>query len=193
MAERPIESHSTHHPAANDHRMTDLNEPGTSTPSPFLPTPPGADHHMTDVNETGSNKRKINTTSNTSAKDLMTRIKNKKALAQRRNIPILRPAPALENEGDAGDDELSDGDDDVEEDAKGKGKGKIDFANFQEMIIGAVRQAIVDYSPEIGISMTSTSKQTRVSSQRAAIAAERKTHSQPARTRISVSINHQNP
>lgn len=188
-----MESHLPHHSATNDHCMTDLNEPGSSAPSSFLPTPTGSDRHMAGPNETDSNTPNIHTTSTTSAKDLMTRIKNKKALAQRRNIPVLRPAPALENEGDAGDDELSDDDDDAEEDAspKGKGKGKIDFDNFQEMIIGAVRQAIVDYSPEIGISITSTPKQTRVSSQRVAIAAERKTHSQPAKTRISVSISHQ--
>ncbi len=30
--------------------------------------------------------------------------------------------------------------------------------NFQDMIVGAVRQAIVQYAPEIGISITSTPK-----------------------------------
>ncbi len=172
--------------------MTDLNEPGPSASSSSLPTPTGADHHMTGPDESGSNEPSIHMTSTSSAKEVMTRIKNKKALAQRRNMPVLRHAPALENEGDAGD-ELSADDDDVEDvPPKDKGKGKINLDNFQDIIIGAVRQAIVEYAPEIGISMTSTPKQTRVSSQRTAIAAERMTHSQPAKTRISVSTDYQN-
>lgn len=182
-----MEDPSPHDLATNDHRMADPNASGSSAAPSFSPAE--ADHH-TGGDKSGPNKLHVPAASSTSAKDLMTRINNRKALAQRRNIPVLRPAPALENEEDGGD-ERSSGEDDDEEvvSPKGKGKSKLNLDSFQDMIIGAVRQAIVEYAPEIGMSISTTPKQTRVSSQRAAISAERKTHSQPAKTRISVSIN----
>ncbi|KJA13546.1 hypothetical protein HYPSUDRAFT_59840 [Hypholoma sublateritium FD-334 SS-4] len=182
--ERPKEYPSPHDLATNDQRMADLTEPGPSVALSFPPAE--ADHQTTGGDKSSPDTPHVPAASSTSAKDLMTRINNRKALAQRRNIPVLRRAPAVENEEDGGDEHSSSEDDD-EEDAspKGKGRGKLNLDNFQDIIIGAVRQAIVEYAPEIGISISTTPKETRVSSQRAAISAERKTHSQPVKTRIS--------
>ncbi len=80
---------------------------------PFFLLPQGQTTTWPAPDESGSNKPNIPTTSTPSARELMTRIRNKKALAQRRNIPVLRPAPALENEEDGGD-ELDADDDDAE-------------------------------------------------------------------------------
>ncbi len=141
--------------------------------------------------KSSSNKPSDQTRTSTSGKDLIARINQRKALAQRRNVPILRAAPAVENEEDAGDEGGGDDEDEDDEEALPKGKGKIDFGNFQDVIIGAVRKAMVELGPEIGMSIATTPKKTRVSSQRAAISMERNAYSKPVQNRISVSINEQ--
>ncbi len=194
---RPAVHHSTH-PTAMTDVVNEHGPPSSSSDPSASSGPPTSSHPSSgkdDMMELDETNPSIHTTSTTSAKDMMARIAHKKALAQTRNIPVLRRAPAVENEDEAGDELDEQGDDDDgggdEEYAspKGKGKGKINLDNFEDVIIGAVRQAISAYAPEIGISINTTPKQTQVSSQRAAVAAERNTHSQAAKTRISVSTD----
>ncbi len=92
-----------------------------------------------------------------------------------------------------------------EEGGKGKGEGegkskdadadkrdsKNMFARLEGLIAGAVRQAVADLAPDLGMTMTPTppAKKSRQSLKNEAVIAEAKNHTKEVKKGISVSIN----